>query len=96
MCTGCSALYLYETSSAGRYASEPASPSNGYRIRKPDGTVLQYDAKRQLYFVVDRPDHYYHKGSYYRQTRGQWQTSTTVSGNWRVVSADRLPRGLRL
>lgn len=94
--TGCSALYLYETSSVGRYGAEPSSPDDGYRLRKADGTLLEYDAKRALYFVVGRPNYYYHKGSYYRRAEGQWQTTETVSGDWRVVSTDKLPRGLRL
>lgn len=94
--TGCSALYLYETSSVGRYGTEPTSPADGYRLRQADGTLLEYDAERKLYHVVGRPDYYYHKGSYYRQTRGQWQTTQTVSGDWRVVSTEMLPRGLRL
>lgn len=94
--TGCAALYLYETSSVGRYGTEPSSPSEGHRLRQSDGTLLEYDAKRELYLVVDHPNYYYHRGSYYRRVQGQWQTAEAVSGYWRVVSTDKLPRGLRL
>lgn len=94
--TGCSALYLYENSSVGRYGTAPPSPSDGYRLRQPDGTLLEYDSARKLYLVVGRPNHYYHDGSYYRRAQGQWQTTETVSGDWRVVSINKLPSGLRL
>jgi len=92
--SGCTGLYLYETSSLARYASPPATPAHGYRHRQPDGTLLEYDARRELYVVVGAPQHYYSQGRYYRLGAGGWEASDELGGDWRAVDREAVPPGL--
>jgi len=92
----CSGLYLFETSSAGRYGGPPPhAPADGYRHQQPNGAVLEYDAGRSLYVVVGRSGHYYDDGRYYRWTGSTWQSSARLDGGWHAIPPSALPPGLR-
>lgn len=92
----CSGLYVYETSSAGRYGgSPPPAPADGYRHRQANGVMLEYNAGLGLYVVQGYPGHYYKGGQYYRSSGSTWQTSTRLRGGWRSIPQSDLPPGLR-
>jgi hypothetical protein len=54
-----------------------------------------YDSQRDVYVVVNFPNHYYRDECYYREMRSGWEISViSVEGPWKPVAYDRLPPGL--
>jgi hypothetical protein len=47
-----------------------------------------------VYVVVDRHNHFYTKGRFYRYAHDGWQISTQMDGGWHQVARPALPPGL--
>jgi hypothetical protein len=78
-----------------QHGPPPHAPAHGYRYKLGDGNQLKYDSGLKLYVVVDRADHYYDNGLYFRLRNDQWEMSASLGGEWTVASTSRLPKTLR-
>ena len=84
------------TGSRGKrgHGPPPHAPAHGHR-HKQGGVELVFDSGRGVYVVVDFPNHYYHKGRYYRFREPHWEMGVHIDGPWESVSEVALPPGLR-
>lgn len=80
---------------SARRGPPPHAPAHGYRHKHRDGTNLIFDAPRGVYVVVGRSGCYWHDDHYYRDRRGTWEVSVSLSGPWRMTKTTALPEGLR-
>ena len=71
----------------------PAHPPHGHHHTHA-GVQLVFDSGLGLYLVVDRHDHFYTEGRFYRYADDGWQVSTQLKGDWRQVAHRGLPPGL--
>ncbi len=74
----------------------PHAPAHGYRHKTKHGMEIVYDSECGVYVVVGFLDHYYHRERYYRWHRDRWEISASFDGDWKSMSAKKLPSGLRL
>jgi len=71
----------------------PAHPPNGHR-HSHAGVDLVFDSALGVYLVVDRHNHFYAEGHFYRYAEDGWQISTEPKGGWHQVAGPALPPGL--
>ena len=71
----------------------PAQPAQGHRHNHA-GAELVFDSNLGVYLVVDRHDHFYTEGRFYRYAEDGWQISTELEGGWHQVARPALPPGL--
>jgi hypothetical protein len=71
----------------------PAHPPHGHRHTHA-GVQLVFDSGLGVYLVVDRHDHFYTEGRFYRYADDGWQVSTQLKGDWHQVARPGLPPGL--
>ncbi|HEX9641048.1 MAG TPA: hypothetical protein VGB13_07020 [Candidatus Krumholzibacteria bacterium] len=78
-----------------QHGPPPHAPAHGYRHKLGDGNQLRYDSGMKIYIVVDRADHYYDDGFYFRFRSDSWEMSASLSGEWAAASTSKLPKALR-
>ena len=78
-----------------KHGPPPHAPAHGYR-HKYQSVELVYDSGRGVYVVIDFPNHYYFKGHYYRLGEIQWEVGVSFEGPWKIISYEKLPKGLRV
>ncbi len=80
---------------AGRHGASPppAHPRQGHR-HSHAGVQLVFDSALGVYLVVDRHDHFYTEGRFYRYAHDGWQISTHLDRGWHQVARPALPPGL--
>jgi len=80
---------------AGHHGASPppAQPAHGHR-HSHAGVQLVFDSGLGVYVVVDRHNHFYTKGRFYRYAHDGWQISTQLDGGWHQVARPALPPGL--
>ncbi len=71
----------------------PPIPAHGHR-HSHAGVELVFDSGLGVYLVVDRHNHFYTEGRFYRYAYDGWQISTELEGGWHQVARPSLPPGL--
>lgn len=81
----------------GSPSARSASPrsAHGYRHKHHDGVDLRYDTKLGLYVVIGHRDTWFVDDLYLRWTKGAWQSSVRIGGNWAAMSVEKIPESLR-
>jgi len=79
----------------GHHAAHPppAHPRHGHR-HSHAGVELVFNSDLGVYLVVDRHNHFYTEGRFYRYAYDGWQISTELEGGWHQVARPSLPPGL--
>ena len=77
-----------------KHGPPPHAPAHGYRHKHHDGVDLEFDARRDVYIVINHHDHYFHDDHFYRVIDRAWKRSKHISGPWIEAPSDIIPPGL--
>lgn len=72
---------------------EPPQP--GARVSLPSGPVLVYDAELAMFRVADKPDAYFHNGSFFEHRDSKWFRSARPDADFEEIPAPKIPAALR-
>ena len=85
-----------KTTTVSKQTGPPShAPAHGYRYKRSDGAVVEYESELGVYIVTDYVDYYVYKNNYYRYTDSTWQISVAIDGPWKGTKTHKLPKGLQ-
>ncbi len=71
------------------------APAHGYRNKhRHKGIDLVFDTGLGVYVVVNMEGYFFNNGLFYRYRDHSWEISVDIDRGWKIVSANKVPRGL--
>lgn len=101
--SGCNSFYAGVSGPEGgkyqkkekRHGPPPHAPAHGYRY-KHQGHDLEFHARSGVYWVLNVPETYFHKGLYIRiSSDGRWFVSAHLDRGWRIAAGSEVPESLK-
>ncbi|MFQ5513028.1 MAG: hypothetical protein ACE5FG_01215 [Myxococcota bacterium] len=72
------------------------APAHGHRHKHhAHGVEMVFDPGIEIFVVLGHDHLYFDGGRFLRHRKGHWYVSSELEAEWRVVSADEVPKKLR-